>query len=547
MLYKFLSARSPQHDLALCSKIRLLYEGGYAAKEGLKKILDRAPNETKAAFDYRVSRASYMPYFGQLVDYLVGALFAAPIHVTPAGDANDPNTIGEFPDPKFYQLFAKDSDRKGCHFAQLIRECTTEALLCKCAWVAVDMPPAVQAESIAEEDAAGGARGYAYLLPYEEVFDWAEDKDGDGDLSWAIIGRRCIERSTPESIRDTYHERYTVWQKDPASRVVSFTVYETEPVKIGQDIQPETDILQKEKGTTTFARIPLVRFELPSGLWAGNKIGPLAEEHFQRRSDMLGSMARSLHEVPYILQGPEIPGADEGISEAQSDPGRGNVPVGPQQRSGWLVLGSQDKVGFAGPSGKAYEITDKQLHDLRDEIFRSVHAMALSLANTGGTARRSAESKTEDRRATGVVLDYLGTKARELGVNVYKTISDARKEVVVWVAHGLDDFDLEEQTSVVADAEAVQTLDIPSRTFRKEYTTKVALSLLPGLTPDTKSQIQQEISDGVEEKADLAEATQKAMLDNVDGDPADPADDAKVSGGTKATPATPVTPRTLPS
>lgn len=514
MLYKFLSARNPHHDVELAKKIRLLYKGGYAAADGLKKLIVKAPGETQQAFEYRRSQASYMPYFGQLVDYLVGAMFQNPLHITPAGDADDPDTIGDYPDPEFYQLFARNADRKGCHFSQLMRDSITEALLCHCAWVAVDMPPAVQAENRREEDELGGSRGYAYLLPFEEIFDWKEDDDGDGDLAWAIVGRRCTERDDPEALRETYYERYTLWRKNPVSGVVTYCIYQTRPVKIGDVIPDNEEIPELEPGETqtSFECIPLVRVELPDGLWAGNKVGPLAEEHYRRRCDMVGSMARSLHEIPFVKQGAEVPGVGEGISEAQSEPGRGQDPVGQFKRKGFVVLGSEDDIGFAGPSGRAYEITDTQLKELRDEIFRSVHAMALSLANTGATAKRSADSKVEDRRATGVVLDYLATKTRELAVNVYKTISDARQEDVVWVAHGLDDFDLEESSDLVKDAVVVQSLSIPSETFKKEYLTKVALSLIPGTSPETKSQIQQEICDGVEQEEELHEATQEAQL-----------------------------------
>lgn len=514
MQYKLLSARNPGHDLALCQKIRLLYEGGYAAQKGLRALLAKAPNETQQSFDYRCARASYMPYFGQLVDYLVGALFATPIHVTPAGDAADPKTIGEYPDQEFYQLFAKDSDRKGCHFSQLMRETVTEALLCHCAWIAVDMPPAVEAENRRAEDQAGGSRGYAYLLPYEEIFDWCEDEDGDGDLLWAIVGRRCIDRKAPADLRETYYERYTLWEKDP-SGVVKFTVFQTDSVKLDQEIPPNTDIPVISQGVTSFSEIPLIRFELPAGLWAGNKVGPLAEEHYQRRSDMIGSMGRSLHEIPFVKQGPEVPGAGEGISEAQSNPSRGVDPIAQQRSRGYLLLGSEDEIGFAGPSGKAYEITDKQLADLRDEIFRSVHAMALSLANTGSTAKRSAQSKVEDRRATGVVLDYLGSKTRDLAVNVYKAISAARKENVVWVAHGLDDFDLDESEDLLNEAQMLQSMTIHSDTFRKEHETKLLLRLLPGVSPETKAQIQQEVVKGIDEEPEDSEDALHAMADRL--------------------------------
>lgn len=523
MLFKLLKQTNPGRDTDLIAKIRKLYAGGYELRKAAAALLPKAPGEPQSFYDHRVKYASYMPYFGQLVDYLVGCLFQQSVQITAAGDANDPNTLGTVPDQDFYSLFSRDADRKGTTFAKLLRDTITEALLCRCAWVAVDMPPAVEADTRAEEEEAGGSRGYCYLLDYEQVLDW---KDGeDGDLDWVILCKRIAERDTPFSDRSTYKLRFTVWEEEvlgpgtdadgtpiPGSTRIKYTVFETQPYAQDKEPRDDDDIPQVDAGITSFDKIPIKRLELPGGLWAGNKIAPLAEEHFRRRSDLIGSMTRSLFEIPYVKQGPEVPDMGGAISAAAENPNRGDDPVGQFKAKGYLVLGPQDELAFAGPSGKAFDIAERQLDGLRDEIFRSVNAMSLSLANTGGNVARSGESKREDRTSLEVVLTYLGELTREFAVELYGTVSQGRGEEVVWVAHGLDSFDLDDRMDLVNEAVALQISDVPSDTWKTEYKTHLALGLLNGCSPETKAQIQKEIADGVKQAAKEADVERAAFL-----------------------------------
>lgn len=528
MLYRILATRHADQDVKLVQKLRLLYEAGYKIKrpENVKLFIEKMPNEDQEFYEYRCKRASYMPYFGQLVDYLVGGLFQNEVQVLPAGDAANPDTPGELPDQVFYPEFAADADRKRTPFSRIVRNAMTESLICRSAWVSIDMPPAKEAGSRLEEEKQGGARAYVCNVPYESVYDWSEDDDED-EFKWVILGKRINDRVNPEDDRDTYIDRFTVWRKDQDTGLVTFEIYETDPIKVGDEPKPELDLQPKTKGKTTFKKIPLERVELPEGLWAGNKVGPLSEEHFSRRSELVGSLARSNVEIPVVSLGPEVPEVGGAISLTAEDPNRGNDPVGQFRKKGYVVLDNQSKLSFEGPSGASFQITDAQLKDLRDEIFRSVHAMALSLANTPAAVGRSGDSKAEDRSATEIVLDYLGALARELGVRIYTTMSVARAEDVKWVAHGLDSFDLEDRAELTTEASGLEGVDIPSVTWKKEYKTRLALATVPSCSPETKAQIQREIAAGIQESMELDAARKAAEMAGgfppEGGDPNDPA------------------------
>jgi hypothetical protein len=244
--------------------------------------------------------------------------------------------------------------------------------------------------------------------------------------------------------------------------------------------------------------------ELPDSVWAGNQIGPLAKEHFQRRSDLAGSMCRNLVEIPYVKRGPEVPAVHGGMSMTQQNPNRGADPVGEAMAKGYTAIGSEDEIGFAGPSGRAYELASKSCAELRDEIFGAMNTMALCLANTSEAVGRSGLSKREDRSATLVIQDFLGTRVRETAAEVYEVVADGRgEEGTAWIAAGADSYDDDDRSELVGEATEVEMLTIPSPTFKRKYATKLALALVPKLSPVEKKAIEDELQANITDESVL--------------------------------------------
>ena len=165
-------------------------------------------------------------------------------------------------------------------------------------------------------------------------------------------------------------------------------------------------------------------------------------------------------------------------------------------RKGYVVLGKDDDIGFAEPGGAAYELVDKQLEKLVDEMFRVVHQMASSVSATKQALARAAASKAEDRRATEIVLAAYGALVRDFAKRIYDCLSAARGEDVVWTVHGLDKFELEDRDGIVKEALSLDAIAIPSPTFRKTYKTKIALALVGNVPPETQDVIREEIERG---------------------------------------------------
>jgi len=509
LTYGDLAQTHEEYDAKLWRDLWLLYRGGFELLEHAGEFLHRAPNEPEDRYQHRLKSASYVCYFGQIVDYLVGALFFEKLLVVPA--AKDGANAPALPDETFWRAFGKDVDRSGTPVAALFAQAITTALVLRRAWVAVDLPEfaaTVELPNRAEEDRLGLNRAYAFQFPAEEVINW--HRDADGRLQWVVTRWQHVDRSSPLRRVTEYRERFKVWRREAGA--VSWETFETGAHKLEGDERPrdEEALTLIDEGATSFREIPFVEIELPYGLWAGNKIGPLALEHFRLRSDLKGSLNRSLVEIPVVNLAPEIPGVGEALpAQAVQRPDRGNDPVGQYERKGYLVLGHNEKLEFTGPSGKGFEVADKQLSDLRDEMYRTVTAMSLSLANTGAAVGRSGESKREDRSATEIVLDALGDIVRRAAVRVYDVVAGGRGDRVEWEAQGLTTFNVGARGELVEEAERVLPLNVPSPTFRKEYLTRVALALTPNAAPETKQQIQQEIASGVDEADELARLMQQ--------------------------------------
>jgi hypothetical protein len=513
--YETLTQKHADYDLPLLEELEDLYVGGYRILRKSQKYLTQLVGENEARYSERCVIASYQPYFGQVVDQFASALFGQPLDVKPAADASNPDTPGEVPEASIYHEFVRDCDRKGGTFLDLMKSVLVTALKKRCALVHLDFPDIADIPSnLAEEEKLGADRVYAYEEPLENLIDWEEDKNG---LKWATLHKVDLPRSGPLAKRDTTVETFTIWTLDEGRAV--WDRYQISYPKDGARPAPNTDVPKLDGGTTSFKRIPLLRLTLPIGLWVGNQIGPQAREHYNRRSSLIGSQSRSLCAIPYVGLGPQLGGEGSSLpADIVENQSRGNDPVAKFKRDGYLVLGSEDKVGFAEPLGHCYELVDRQLDKLKDAMFAVTHQMAASISGSSSTALgRSGLSKEKDQDSTAKVLGELGSKMRQFAALLYRTISEARDEDVIWTAHGLDDYDKVDRQQIIEESISLDQVAIPSETFKKHHKYQVARKLLgPSVDPVTLDTIKKEIEDGVEQE----EVTRQLMAEAGTQEPA---------------------------
>lgn len=505
-LYKILCQKHADWTASesLWREVSELYAGGYTIRKAASHYLKPMVGESQERYQERLREASYIGYLGQIVDFFGANLFTSELVVTPPPDAEDDSTIGELPDVDYYTQFAENCDRKGSKFSGFIRETVfTPATLKRRAIVGVDFPVVTEKPAtLAEEDALGNRAAYLYAVPVESLINWAYDETGN--YAWATLHRTYPVQSGPLDPGGMIRQEWKVWSRNEQGQVIwqlyAVTHEHDNPPK------PETEIPLVAEGGTSFPQIPLVEFSLVDGLWIGNKIGPLACEHFRRRSTLNAAESRSLFEVPVYKLGSEI-GAQGGEipSDAQQNPHRAVDPRDALAAKGYVVLGADDELQFIGPSGAAYGIVDKQLSDLKDEMFRVVHQMAAAIGNGASALGRSGMSKQEDRRAEAIVLGEFGRKLREFAVKIYTLISSARGEDTKWVAHGLDRFVTTNRLEVMQEATQVANVPIPSPTFKKLHLFRLATALVDDMQPATQAQVQKEINEGVDKAEEQAE------------------------------------------
>src|SRR5690606_30155967 len=213
----------------------------------------------------------------------------------------------------------------------------------------------------------------------------------------------------------------------------TWTTYRTEPYDPKVPPQDTDDLRLHEEGVTSFPFIPIVPFELPKDLWIGNQIGKIQLEHFQRRSSLVSSQNKSLYSVPLIKLGSEV-GELHGAmpAEVQMDPNRAQDPRVAMAAKGYMVLGKDDDLLFPEPSGRAYEIVDKQIDRLADQMHLIVDQMAASIQATATALGRSGESKRADRSSMEIVLSALGEEIRQYALKVYRAVAAIRQERACW-------------------------------------------------------------------------------------------------------------------
>jgi hypothetical protein len=318
-----------------------------------------------------------------------------------------------------------------------------------------------------QEEALGLGRAWLYPIPLESMLDWETDELGR--YKWCKLVKKVADRADPLADHSLYRYEIKIWRMlDDGS--AGFEVYRTNPITKDDDIKDDETIpLVTPLTSTSFARIPILNMELQAAVWAGNQLGPLCREHYNGRSDLRGSLCRNLVEIPYVKLGPEIPEVHGSISLTGSEPSRGDNMLSKVKQSGFMKIGDQDEIGFAGPSGRAFEMGAAENARVRDEIYSALNTMSLALSNTGATVQRSGESKAEDRSATGVILDYLADTTREFAEMAYDIVADGRGEKADWKATGIDSFDDDDREALIGEAVEFLSLDIPSKTARKVY------------------------------------------------------------------------------
>lgn len=450
--YKVFQQRNPEYRSDYWQRCRAFYSGGPDLLEScvIDKVFPRQKSETWETYEKRKQMAHYTNYAGEIVNHMLALLGTSPIRVD-SDDMSDP----------FYQEFLENvappgTTKKSLHV--LLRDMFLTAVTCKRAWALVELPKTdTYYATLAEQDASGGRSAWAIEIAPECVIDWA--KGPSGDLDWALVMYRDCERKSLLDTREMVREEYWLYTK------TGWAKWEVK-YKKGEEPDPDAPVAFIDSGTHTFGCVPLVPLELPDGLWVMSKLESLAREHFTKRNALSWAEYKTLLPVLYEFLDPgpfpTLPGPGGEEDRAVAQP-RSVSSV--QERQAARDKG--DKVEWVAPSHLPFNHALESCNNLRDEMHRVVHQIALSADTKGKALIRSGDSKKVDAAALCIVLEAFGELGRRFGEGLMETISRGRGDDMNWTASGMDDFDAASAAEILEEESLLDTaVQIPSATFK---------------------------------------------------------------------------------
>lgn len=506
-----LNQRHPDVDVEDLQDLRALYKGGKAFRDRLAKFLPQNGAEPYGLYSQRLAQAHYRNYFAGIVNYFAAKLMSASLVIRSVGD--DGTSVEH---DAFYDRLKEDCDGKGTDFDAFLREAVGDALVTRRSYWLVEKPddggPA--AESRAEWEARGLGDVRLRRVDTCEVLDW--ECDDNGALLWAIVHDEKRPRRAVNSGRGFVEHRWTVYTRET---VETWLYIHQAGVGMNADDFATLEVPTKPHG---FSRVPLVCLDMGDGLWMGEHVRSPQLEHFRQSNAHAWMLRRTCYPMPVFKS---------------SEEGKGLPSMG----AGYaVVIGTEESFEWVGPDGGPFDAIASSVSSQKDEIFRVVHQMSLGVENNAAAIGRSAGSKAADAAVTSVILSSIGSKVRDAIEETFELASEGRGEAGKhrWSAEGLDSFDdvkPEELSAVLLD---VQTIGIPSPTFQREVKARMALSVLPGISQETKDAIRDEIAKGVPDEAEefmplspkaqadaLAKSKQPPEEDGEDEEPEEDADE----------------------
>jgi len=441
---------------AMWKQYKDLYAGGEQLRADASQYLVRRHKEPGEIYQERLSRVFYENYIGSIIDWYAATLMRR----EPILSLEGTDTAAR----SFYTALADDCDLKGTSLSEFFRQRFIQTMVCGGSFIVVDFPRADREGAPApltrgEEDASGRSR--AYLVDYgaDEVINW--NYEPSGGLERAVIRTSCLQQS---KVTDAKWERETRWIYYDRE---NFRIYR----KAG-DSSPIELMDEGRHGLASLRRVPMFQMKVSEGLWLLNKAALLQLEHFNKSNALSWALTMGLFASPVVYSDREF-----------------KQIVG---ESYYIQLGQGDRFGWTEPEGKVYQIAADNLNQLKDEIYRVCYLMIQAGSSSGG-GRQSGLSKQLDFNTTQEVLRGYGDVVKETMKQVLWAIAAARQDGISIAVSGLDEFDIDDLSTELDDAQKLLNLGIGSETLTKQVFKKLALKYLSDARQEVKNQVAEEI------------------------------------------------------
>ena len=462
--WRVFTQRHPEYNADFWEECRALYAGGPRLLENpklMERLFPKRNAEENWHYADRCQRAHYFPYAGSIIDHLVAGLGADPLSVQVDDSDDEGATL-----PEWWEDWAEDISPPGGKrqaLSEILVDAIREALITRQAWILVDLPQTPEEgvedapESLLDQERRGLLNPYAIAIDPEYVIDWQLDQNGE--LEWALLCDAEHRRDDITQARGFVTKTFTLFDSEGWQRW-RITYDPKRPPK------PDSRVSFLDEGKHAFKRVPLVRIQLPEGLWAMGKLHNLAREHFNKRCAAANAEERSLAACLFEFLAPEEPGTQP-ISAAQQDPDRAvNQVRGP----GWVQeRGHLDSAAFIGPDSAPFAEARESCAQIMREMHRVMFSIALSVDMSSGAIKRSGESKSQDRAMSAVILKALGVILRSGARDVIELVQVVKGEFDHRMS-GVEKFDSVDIAAAVTEAvELLNGVPIKSATFKIAY------------------------------------------------------------------------------
>jgi len=433
-------------------RYRHLYAGGEEFRIHAAEYLVRRHNEPMEVYQERLTRVFYENYVGSIVDWYAATV----VRREPNLEFTGTNERAK----QFLAQFAQNCDQRGTPLTQFFKQQLTEALICGKSYVVVDFPKADgPARTRADEDASGLSR--AYLMPYgaDELINWSYD--AKGEFEWVVIRTSWLKQDSVRSFGWKREKRWIYYDRE------QFEIY----ARRDGDEKPVELVDQGRHGFAGIGRVPVFELSVSEGLWLTNKVALLQLEHFNKANALGWALTMGLFAMPVIYSDREF-----------------NQITG---ESYYIQLGPGDRFGWTEPSGNVYQIAADNLTRLKNEIYRVSYLM--QQASDASGAQQSGLSQQWDFSITQEILRAYGDVVKSYMHNVLSAIVAARQDELVVNVTGMDEFDISDFSTDVADAKNLLALGIESPTLTQQVQKRVAMKYLCDARQEIKNRIAQEI------------------------------------------------------
>ena len=440
---------------AMWRRYRDLYLGGEHFRLNAQDYLVRRQREPGDVYTERLLRAFYQNYAGSIVDWYTATLFRQEPVLTFEG----PNEAGS----KFFSEFVEDVDRKKTQLNDFFRRVFIEALITGGGYVLVDFPRVpVQAETRGQEDAMGASRAYLVDYAADDVINWSLDERGN--YEWVVLRTRVVRKDRVEDSEWRVETRWSYYDKTNFRTYVS-----TE----GTGLASLAKLV--DEGTHGLARlgqVPLFTLRMPEGLWILNRAASLQLEHFNKSNALAWALTMGLFAMPVVY-------SDREWSQMVGE-------------SYYIQLAPGDKFGWTEPEGKVYQIAAENLTQLQEEIYRVCYLPQAGKSLDKGMIV-SGLAKQMDFAITQEVLLAYGDAVKDQVRRVLRAVGEAREDGLEIGVTGMDEFDISDFSTELADAKQLLALGMDSPTLKKEIFKKLALKFLSDSRQEVKDRIATEI------------------------------------------------------